>query len=380
VRIVALDTFPVSVPYRHTERSSRVVRDGVTDVIVRLTADDGTVGWGESCSGADTRSVESAVRSMAPRVLGRSPWQLDAIAHEVFSDGLWGYRTQTACFAFAGIDMALWDLLGKVVGQPLHRLLGGACRAEVDYFYYLSGDPELLDDECREGVERGYSCFYLKVGVDHRAEEAKLQRIRTAIGPTRKIRIDANEAWTVAAASQLLRRWHEAFVLDFVEAPVRCAPPILMQQLRDLVPVRLCANEGLGGEREVLETIHSAAADVLCFSSYWVGSLRRFQWLSLYAHARDISVCKHTHGELGIAAAAAHHVMLTLPNTIDGCQQTAAIMDADVLMDELPIAHGPRWGEPAGPGLGIEVDEAKLRHFHEAYLRNGQFLPYAVSR
>ncbi len=143
MKIVALDTFVVSVPYTHYEVSSRVYRGGVTDVVVKLTADNGLVGWGESCSGADVASVEQAVLAARPFVVGRDPWQSEAIARDYFQTGLWDFRPMTGHFAFAGIDMALWDLCGKACGQPLYRLFGGAMREEVNYFYYLSqGSPE----------------------------------------------------------------------------------------------------------------------------------------------------------------------------------------------------------------------------------------------
>ena len=77
-----------------------------------------------------------------------------------------------------------------------------------------------------------------------------------------------------------------------------------------------------------------------------------------------------------IAAAAAQHVLLAIPNAIDGAQQTAAIMADDILVEPLPIVSGPRWGTIEKPGLGIEVDESRLQQYHEAYRRNGQFLPY----
>ena len=167
MKIVRLDAYPASIAYSHLERSSRVNRAGVTDVVVKLTADNGLVGWGESCSGADTASIEAAVKSMAKFVLGRSPWQTEAIARDVFGAGLWDYRPMTGNFAFAGIDMALWDLCGKASGQPLYRLFGGAQRETVNYFYYLSqGRPDELAEQCRDGVAKGYDCFYLKVGVD----------------------------------------------------------------------------------------------------------------------------------------------------------------------------------------------------------------------
>jgi glucarate dehydratase len=91
-------------------------------------------------------------------------------------------------------------------------------------------------------------------------------------------------------------------------------------------------------------------------------------------------VCKHAHGELGIAAAAAHHVLLTLPRIVEGHQQTATMMADDILAEPIPIALQPRWGIPAGPGLGVEVDEEKLARYHDNYRRIGQYLPYQPDR
>lgn len=377
MKIVALETTIVSVPYTHYEVSSRVYRGGVTDVLVKLTADNGLVGWGECCSGADVASVEQAVRAATPFVLDRDPWQSEAIARDYFQTGLWDFRPMTGHFAFAGIDMALWDLCGKACGQPLYRLFGGALREEVDYFYYLAqGSPEEIARQGAAGVERGYTCFYLKVGLDSAAEGQMLAALRRAIGPERKIRIDANMAWSVPQAVKLLTVWDAAYDLDFCEAPVRAEPVAAMQEVRARVPVALCVNEGLGRPVDVLHQLRSRTGDVLCFSSYWVGTLQRFLTLSRVAALDGWGVVKHTHGELGIAAAAGQHVMLSIPNAWEGVQQTAAMMVDDILTARLPIADGPRWGRSEAPGLGIEVDEDKVRHYHAAYQRDGQFLPY----
>ena len=376
MKIVRLDAYPASIAYSHVELSSRVNRAGVTDVVVKLTTDSGLVGWGESCSGADTVSIEAAVKSMAKFVVGRGPWEIEAIARDVFGAGLWDYRPMTGNFAFAGIDMALWDLCGKASGQPIYRLFGGAQRETVNYFYYLSqGRPDDLAEQCRGAVAKGYSCFYLKVGLNTAAEEEMLEAIRTTIGPSARIRIDANEAWSVPEAVRLLTRWHQRFDIDFAEAPVRATPHALMLDLRQRVPVALCANEGLGRQADALAMIESHAADILCFSSYWVGSLRRFHTLSHLAALHGQRVIKHTHGEFGIAAAAGQHMMLALPNVDVGVQQTAAMMEDDILADRLPIADGPGWGLIDKPGLGVEVDEDKLARYVEAYSKDGQFLP-----
>ncbi|MFO1049140.1 MAG: mandelate racemase/muconate lactonizing enzyme family protein [Geminicoccaceae bacterium] len=379
MRIAAMETISVNVPYRHAEVSSRVRRGGVTAVLVKLTTDTGLTGWGEACVGADAASIEAALAAMRPFVLGRDPWTGEAIARDVYRTGLWDYRVQTGNFAFAGIDMALWDLCGKACGQPLHRLFGGPVQEAIDYFYYLAqGTPEDLRAQCEDGVERGYSCFYLKVGIDAAAEEAMLEAVRAAVGGEARIRIDANEAWSVPEAVRLLNRWHERFGVDFAEAPVPIFPLERMRELRARTPVALCANEGLGSQADAYRVITGGVADIVCFSSYWVGTLRRFHTLASLAGLLGIGVCKHTHGELGIAASAAHHLILTLANATPGAQQTAAVMADDVLTAPLPIASGPRWGVPEAPGLGVEVDESKLAAFAEAYRRDGQFLPYAA--
>src|SRR5580765_3346864 len=338
MKIVRLDTWIVSVPYLHDEISSRVARGGVTDTIVCLTADNGLVGWGECTSGPDAASVEQAVRSSSPFVIGRDPWQSEAIARDFFRTGLWDHRAQTGNFAFAGIDQALWDLCGKDCGQPLYRLFGGALRDNVDYFYYLArGSPDEIQRQAADGVQRGYSCFYLKVGLDDQAETEMLAALRAAIGPGRKIRVDANQAWNIPQAARLLGRWDASFGIDFAEAPVAIDPVENMRELRRRTTVALCANEGLGRVEDCLRVIRARCADILCFSSYWVGTLRNFLMLSWAAHWEGQRVCKHTHGELGIAAAAGQHVLLAMPNAIDGAQQTAAIMAGDILKTPLPI-------------------------------------------
>lgn len=376
MKISKLEFIPINIPYTHREISSQVNRDGVSDVIVKATTDDGLVGWGEACSGANLASVEEALRAMEPFVLGRNPWSSEAIRADLWHKGIWMFRKPTASFAYAGIDMALWDICGKASNQPLYNLFGGKVRESADYFYYLArGTAESLVGQCREGVARGYRVFYLKVGLDIAAECKMVRIVRETIGPERRLRLDANGAWTVNQAIRnldLLDQFH----IDFIEQPVMPDPVAGMQEVRARTRVAVCANEGMWTAEDAYQQITRRTADVYCFSPYWVGSLAQFQRLSRVAAMEGLQVCKHTHGEFGIAAAAAHHIVLTLSNIVDGNQQTAQMMCDDVLRTPLPIAHGPEWGVPEGAGLGIEVDEEKVRRYHESYRREGQIQPY----
>ncbi len=374
MKVARFDAFPVRVPYRQNEQSSVVNTAGVSAVIVRLETDDGLVGWGECDTAADTASVEAAVRSAIPFVLGCDPWRGEQVFDRVLVEGRWRYQAMTASLAFAGIDMALLDLCGKAAGQPVHRLLGGARRDEVDYFYYLAwGTPEEVAAQCREGAERGYSVFYLKVGKDRAQEEAMLEAVRSTIGPSRKLRIDANQSWTLPEAERILDDWHARFDIDFAEAPVPIEPVESMQILAGRLEAPLCVNEGLWGEAEALRLILARSAPYLCFSACYVGTMRRFLTLCRTADRLGQVVCKHTWGELGLTAAAGQHAMLAAPATCLGHQQTAQYLADDVVSTPIPIATSPRWGLIDGPGLGVTVDEDKVRRYHEDYRRQGEY-------
>lgn len=376
MKISRIEFLPVSIPYTHREVSSLIQRDGVTDVLVKATTDDGLVGWGESCSGSNVESVTETLKAMAPFVVGRDPWTSEAIRAELWHDGIWLFRRLTAAFAYAGIDMALWDLCGKACGQPLYRLFGGKVRDRANYFYYLAqGSSDDLAAQCRRGISLGFHVFYLKVGIDIEAELEMVRTVREAIGARGKIRLDANGAWKVNEAIRNLNRL-DAYHIDFIEQPVYQDPVANMQEVRARTPVAVCANEGLWSIDDAYRNIKHRTADVFCFSSYWPGSLAQFQHLCHTAHYEGLQIVKHTHGELGIAAAAAHHVLLTLPNLVDGHQQTAHMMQDDILKKPVPIAAAPNWGVPEGAGLGIEVDEDKVGRYHDEYRRNGQLLPY----
>src|SRR4029077_1670569 len=252
----------------------------------------------------------------------------------------------------------LADICGQAVGQPLWRLLGGAIRSDVTYFFYLArGDDDDLRAQAAAGLAAGYDVYYLKVGLDDRDDLRMVATLRDALGAGPRLRLDVNSNWSVPHALRMLERLAE-YDIDFVEQPVRETPLGQLGELRRRSPIALCSNEGLWSEADAYARIRAREADVYCLSPSWVGSLGAFSRLAYLAELEGLNICKHTHGELGIAAAACQHVLLTMPNGVDGHQQTAQMMVHDVLREELPIAGGPRWGRIDGAGLGVVVDDA----------------------
>jgi L-alanine-DL-glutamate epimerase-like enolase superfamily enzyme len=210
-------------------------------------------------------------------------------------------------------------------------------------------------------------------------EQSAIELIRSIIGPSGKIRIDCNEAWTLSEAVrnlEVLDRWD----LDFVEQPVAAEPIDNMLELKMRTPVPLSANESANGWANAWAVIKKRASAVLCFSEYFVGSIGEFHRLGHAAAAEGLSVCLGTHGELGIAAAAHQHVLLNLPRVVEGNQKVANLMLDDIIKEQLPIATKPSWGVIEGAGLGIEVDEQQLEKYHQSYLNHGQYLPYDLQK
>ena len=374
MKIVDLETWIVSVPFKDPSWGSG--RGGTTEVIVRLTTDDGLIGWGESAGQlGGGPAIAAMVRHAAPLVLGRNPWEKAAIARDFFRRGTPHRWTRLAPFAFAGIDQDLWDLCGKATGQPVHRLLGGALSDAVDHCFHVApGEPDAVAARAALGVEAGYHTFYLGCGHDDARDHGALAALRQTIGPDRPIRLDANERWTVNRAVRNLNAWDLEFGIAYCEAPVPHDLPEGLGEVRARVPCAIGANECLDSEAAVLTLLRGRAADVYCFAPYWVGTLQRFVNLAHLIDLEGLQVTKHTYGELGIGAAASHQAALCVPNLLDGNQQLAFDFADDLLTEPLPIASGPRWPRGDAPGLGIEVDEDRLRRYHEVYLRNGAFL------
>ena len=377
MKIDKVELIPVSVPYKHDEISSRVSRSGITEIIIKITTDNGLVGWGESPRIASAEVILKAIESMIPMMLNQDPWQNQLLEKNVYHDSNWQWSQMTANLAYGGVDMALWDIYGQETGLPIYKLLGGNLREYVDYFYYLQWDePDHLLKQCTEGLDKNYDVFYMKIGVNEIIEEEMIRQVRSIIGNDKKIRLDINMAWDVPKAKKLINKWHEKYNLDFVEAPVPIQPLNLMKEVNDKVDASLCINEGLWQESEFYNIINNKCADFLCCSHYFVGSIRKFVNLANYSNFMGWQICKHTHGELGLTAVIGQHLMLAIPNACDGHQQTAQNMADDILSEEIPITNSNSWGLIDKPGLGVIVDEEKLEFYHKKFLENGEYLLY----
>src|SRR5882672_6066201 len=240
MRIKALVTYVLSAPLPQPVRTSNSTISRVSELIVMLATDAGPVGIGEahgpflSQGGAEgLQAVGQILERITPLVVGQDPFAVERIWQDLFAltytsvrgiPTLAGQRRQLVT-AMSAIDIALWDLMGKATGRPVHALLGGALRSRVPAyvtgFYYRDGErPDDLRREAALYLEHGYRTIKAKVGgLSAKADAERIGLIRQAVGDDVAIMLDANQGWDLPSAVRAARLC-EPYNIFWLEDPM----------------------------------------------------------------------------------------------------------------------------------------------------------------
>lgn len=345
--------FPVETP---VQTSFGVMHDRPA-LFVRATDEDGSTGWGEVwCNfpavGAEHRArlIDSA---LAPRLLGKT-FASPAVAFEDLTRATAVLAIQSGepgpiAQAIAGIDIALWDLAARKLRTPLWKLFGGTSPVVGLYASGLNPDaPEKL--AARRRAE-GYRAFKLKVGFGAERDLRNLRALRNALGEDAGLMVDANQAWTLDGALEMLPRL-EPFGLHWLEEPIRADRPWEeWQALSARSKLPLAAGENLLGDPQFDQAIESGALGVMQPDIAKWGGFTACLGVARRIRAAGIRYCPHWLGG-GIGLLASAHLLAAAGG--DGWLEVDA--NANPLRDELsgPIRH-PANGACTltdAPGLG----------------------------
>src|SRR6195952_1810304 len=193
--------------------------------LVEIETDDGIVGWGE-CYGPSAVAKAFIDSQLAPRVVGRDPFDVEVIWEDLYNR-IKDYGPKgMSIAAISGIDIALWDIVGKACNKPVHKLIGGAFRTEVDCYatgLYFTDMDRLVDEAVEEAaryVTEGFKAIKMKIGLGSIERDFEsVQAVREAIGPGVKLMVDANHCFTVPAAIRLGRKLEELDI-EWFEEPI----------------------------------------------------------------------------------------------------------------------------------------------------------------
>ncbi|MGH3345178.1 MAG: mandelate racemase/muconate lactonizing enzyme family protein [Carbonactinosporaceae bacterium] len=381
MRIKGLRATPVAVPFHEEERWAFGARRGQIAVLIEVMTDEGVVGLGEAAAYPSADIVLAVLNSVEPLVVGEDPRNIERIIKRIDVVGTWHHVKATSP-AIAAVEMACWDIVGKLGGQPLVTLFGGRFRDRVEYFYYLAGGtPVELETAAQRGVKAGFQTLYLKVGSDDpRVDIERVTAVRAGAGPDARIRVDANEAWSSGAAIRVIRQL-AACDLELVEQPVSGRNLSEMAYVRSRVDTPLLANEASWTRYDQLEVIRHGAADVLSVDNQMDGGLLNLKRSAGLCEAAGLPVLKHSLGELGVATYAALHVMASTPNFLYANQSYAALLTDDIVVGDGPLRYEEGClAVPDRPGIGVELDRERVDRYAELYARDGKSFAFTDPR
>jgi L-alanine-DL-glutamate epimerase-like enolase superfamily enzyme len=333
-------------------------------VVVRVTADDGTVGYGEAHHGQNpTAMAEVVEKGLGSLVLGADPFDTEGIwarlcRQQVVTHGLGA----GSVIALSGIDIALWDLKGKLLGQPVYRLLGGAKRKIRAYAGGLSlgfKPPEVLEGEVRRLVDEGYTAIKLRVGDHPRRDAERVGHIRRTFGDALDIAVDAATRYTPLDLPEVLA-YCDKYRVYWLEEPFT---PDNLQAYADLAkrtPVPIAAGENHYTRQAFRDLFSQGCITVAQADCTKAGGISEVKKIMDMAGAWHLWAAPHTSHTI-ISTAANAHLLSSLSNALIFEADVAGInpFRTDLAGSAYNVVNGHI--EPLDlPGLGLEIDEAVL--------------------
>ena len=341
--------------------------------LVKAVADDGTYGWGEGYGPAAV--VKAGVEFLAPLAVGGDPLQVEAIWSRLHLRALDYARRGVLVAAISAIDVALWDLRGKLLGQPVSTLLGGRRREGVRVYatglYFNESDDQVgaLVDEAQRYVAQGFRAIKMKVGLDVETDLRHVRAVRQAIGADIELMVDANHAYSLSEALSLARQI-EPLGIGFFEEPLSPEDYDGYRELRQRTSIAIAGGECeylLAGFRQLLSLrcVDIAQPDICA-----AGGLTEVKRIAALASAFHTNIIPHSWGT-GIAFAAGLHLVSTLDPLPGRLRMPAAMLEMDrsenALRDTLTRPQFKQVGGavavPTAPGLGVDVDPEYLARY-----------------
>jgi muconate/chloromuconate cycloisomerase len=359
VRVVLGD-----IRVKRPHQMSFTTLEAVNFAFVRIETRGGLVGWGEAaCLGGPTWSEESAEsvqatieRYIAPWLVGRDAAGIEPLRREM------ARRVQGNPFARAAVEMALWDLNGRALGVPVHRLLGGRVRDRVPLSWSLAvASPEAELEEAREKVALGHRIFKIKTAahaVPHDVE--RVRRIRETVGAAVSLRVDANQGWDRPTALAAIRAL-EPYALDFVEQPVPRWDLDGMAEIARCVTAPIMADESCGSPHDALAIARLGGVSILALKLTKSAGILGTMAIARIAEAAGMGCYVGCMIETSLGTAAYLHVALAAAPVTWGCELFGPLLlEGDVVRQPVQYADGAILALD-GPGLGVEVDETALK-------------------
>ena len=369
LKITRIETIPIRVPLK-PEFAIRSGRGGSHTVspflLVKVHTDEGIIGVGEaSCtprwSGEDQITGAHLIRTyLEPLLIGEDPTQIDRVTAKFRLAFAGNYFTKSA------VEMALWDIAGKVANKPVYELLGGKVREFVPTKWSVSGvEPGQAAEIARWAISKGFTAMKVKVGIDPDSDVARVRSVRESIGTQIKLGVDANGGWTAEDAVKTIERLRE-YDICFAEQPVSPEDVADMVDVRKRIHVPVIADESVYTLQDAKTLARLGAADVFSIYVGKAGGIGPAKKIADFAHKFGLKCTVGSNLELGVGSAAMVHFAIGVRG-INAEEYPCDIIgpfyyEDDVVQKSLPILPGVAKPNDV-PGLGVQLDEGKIARY-----------------
>jgi muconate cycloisomerase len=381
MKITDIETIPIRLPTRRVHQWASLTTPIGVYVIIKLHTDEGLVGLGEAPVlkdwGGDygkyfgetpgtTMHIINDI--LSPALKGQEPCRFEAI-HTLMDKAVKGYP-----YAKAAIDMALYDVVGKAMQLPAYQFLGGCFRERVSMAHSLGlMEIEKAIDEALQAESEGVKTIKLKGGVDPKRDMELVRRMRDALAPQTSICLDANQGYPTPKVAVQVTKAMAEYGLLYMEQPVEGIDR--MAEVAKRVDTPIMADESAWTPQDVLEIAQKKAADIISIYTTKPGGLFNAKKIAVLAEAAGLPCNVNGSVETGVGNAANIHLAASTGVVTFGCvvpvstpkekakQGIAGIYyQDDIIKDAFEYSDGDIL-VPTKPGLGIELDEDKLKHY-----------------
>lgn len=370
MKIVRIETIPLRIPFRTPftmaaphEKS----RNSIDCLVVRIHTDEGISGIGETQAWRRQGSLEvllnlqRTIREIyEPLLLGQSPLDINHLL------SLLDAAAYKSLYAQAAVGDALYDLAARFHGVPVYRLLGGKCRdnVEVGMCVSIENDMQAMIDRAQKAYDAGYRHIRIKIGIDPEDDVKVAKAIREHFGDRVALRADANAGLDYSNALRLLKKL-EPYDFDMVEQPVAIWDLQGMADLCRHTSIPLSADESVQDTHSLLDIIRLRAASIIQTKTAKNGGLHYIRKLWEIAAAAGIRIFPGNHPTTSIGVASVTHLCASWSGPLmAGDYQTGQVdvLADDIVTEPIKVIDG-RIAVPETPGLGVELDEEKIKTY-----------------
>jgi len=329
------------------------------NVVVKFVDEDGRTGWGEGSpsyrvSRETVGSNIEAIKSVAGKIIGLDILKLERL-REILAKIEGNPSAKTA------LETAFLDLMGKELQKPIYRFMGGYRDSIVTDFTISIRSPEEMAKNALKAVEKGFKILKIKLGVSPEEDVERIKRIREAVGPDVKIRVDANQGWKFDDAVYVLNKIAD-YDVELCEQPLEAGDLKGHARLRKESPIPIMLDESVHGVVEAVKAIEMEAVDFINIKLMKTKGVSEAVTLAHLAESYGIPCMVGCMGESRIGISMGVHFAQAIKNVM------LVDLDADLLQAEFLVEKGGASIAPGGirrvpevPGLGVEkVNETKL--------------------